>query len=576
MSTENIPQSQPLTNDQVQNNAGGFSWAVDDMQRLRRFLCLGSEGGTYYQGEKELGVENAQAILKLIADGRGSEVVETIKTYSIEGRTSKQNPIMFALALCAKSTDLLTKRAAYSSLSEICRIPTHLFMFIKYAHALGQNWGRAQRRAVSNWYIEQNPSKLAMAITKYQNREGYSHRDILRLAHPSTKDPLLCFLFDYITHGFKQANENLNKPKESTNGNNNTEDITEKDQQQQEQKQQKENLNDEDDETNNKKLVTIEQLKDFLETVEKVKISTNEDELITAIRQHHLVREHMPTNMLNSKSIWSVLLEKMPLTAMIRNLGKMSEINLLTENSEAEKRVVERLKNREQLQRARIHPFNVLVALETYKQGKGFKGKLQWQVSEQIKNALEEAFYLSFKFVKSTNQRYLLGLDVSGSMSCGTINGSPSITPAVGSCAMCMVTHRIEPYAKVVAFSDHLIPVDFSKTAKLEDVMTTTRAISFGRTDCALPMLWAIDNKEKIDVFVVYTDSETWFGDIHPTAALKKYRQEMDCPNAKLIVVGMQSNGFTIADPNDKGMLDVVGFDSAAPQVMSLFAEGEI
>lgn len=81
---------------------------------------------------------------------------------------------------------------------------------------------------------------------------------------------------------------------------------------------------------------------------------------------------------------------------------------------------------------------------------------------------------------------------------------------------------------------------------------------------------------EQIDVFVVYTDSETWFGKTHPTEALKKYREQMKNPNAKLIVVGMQSNGFTIADPNDKGMLDVVGFDSAAPQIMSLFAEGQI
>ena len=81
---------------------------------------------------------------------------------------------------------------------------------------------------------------------------------------------------------------------------------------------------------------------------------------------------------------------------------------------------------------------------------------------------------------------------------------------------------------------------------------------------------------EQIDVFVVYTDSETWFGKIHPTEALKQYREKMNNPNAKLIVVGMQSNGFTIADPNDKGMLDVVGFDSAAPQIMSLFAEGQI
>ncbi len=184
-----------------------------------------------------------------------------------------------------------------------------LFRFIKYAHALGQNWGRAQRRAVSKWYTEQNPSKLAMAITKYQNREGYSHRDILRLAHPSTKDPLLCFLFDYITHGFEKAIENLTKPKETTNDNN-------------KQKTHSNNENNEEEgEENNKKFVTIEQLKEFIEIVEKVKKSTNEDELVTAIRQHNLVREHVPTGMLNSVSIWSALLEKMPLTAMIRNLG---------------------------------------------------------------------------------------------------------------------------------------------------------------------------------------------------------------------------------------------------------------
>ena len=107
---------------------GGFVYQIDDLQRLKRFLCLGCEGGTYYQGEKELGIENAQAIIRLIAAGRGPEVVETIKTFSLEGRTAKQNPIMFALALCAKSDHLPTKQAAYAALGEVCRIPTHLFM----------------------------------------------------------------------------------------------------------------------------------------------------------------------------------------------------------------------------------------------------------------------------------------------------------------------------------------------------------------------------------------------------------------------------------------------------------------
>ncbi len=50
-----------------------------------------------------------------------------------------------------------------------------------------------------------------------------------------------------------------------------------------------------------------------------------------------------------------------------------------------------------------------------------------------------------------------------------------------------------------MAFSHQLIPVDISKDAKLENVMETTRAISMGGTDCALPMLWAIDNKGRLN-----------------------------------------------------------------------------
>jgi 60 kDa SS-A/Ro ribonucleoprotein len=86
-------------------------------------------------------------------------------------------------------------------------------------------------------------------------------------------------------------------------------------------------------------------------------------------------------------------------------------------------------------------------------------------------------------------------------------------------------------------------------------------------------MLYATANKIEADVFVVYTDSETWAGKVHPVQALKEYRQKMGIP-AKLIVCGMVANNFTIADPTDSGMLDVVGFDTSAPSVMADFARG--
>jgi len=88
-----------------------------------------------------------------------------------------------------------------------------------------------------------------------------------------------------------------------------------------------------------------------------------------------------------------------------------------------------------------------------------------------------------------------------------------------------------------------------------------------------LPMLYALGKDLKVDAFVVYTDSETWAGKIHPVQALREYRRKTGIA-AKLVVAGMVSNGFSIADPNDAGMLDAVGFDAAAPAVIADFIRG--
>ena len=85
-------------------------------------------------------------------------------------------------------------------------------------------------------------------------------------------------------------------------------------------------------------------------------------------------------------------------------------------------------------------------------------------------------------------------------------------------------------------------------------------------------MLDAQKRNLKIDLFVIYTDNETWAGDTHPSQALKEYRQHSGI-DAKLVVVGMTATGFSIADPNDSGMLDVVGFDTNTPNILSMFAQ---
>jgi 60 kDa SS-A/Ro ribonucleoprotein len=116
-----------------------------------------------------------------------------------------------------------------------------------------------------------------------------------------------------------------------------------------------------------------------------------------------------------------------------------------------------------------------------------------------------------------------------------------------------------------------ITPLELSPRWRLDRAMKAVSGLPFAGTDCSLPMRWAMNAGVEVDVFCVYTDSETWAGPVHPSQALREYREKTGIP-AKLVVVGMVSNGFSIADPNDAGMLDVVGFDTGSPAVMADFA----
>lgn len=233
-----------------------------------------------------------------------------------------------------------------------------------------------------------------------------------------------------------------------------------------------------------------------------------------------------------------------------------------------------------------MHPLAVLAALKTYAQGRGMKGQGTWAPVPQVVDALDGAFYLAFENAPATGKRIMLALDVSGSM-VAPVHGMPYVSCREASAAMALVTAAAESRHRVVAFTKGpypsmwsathgsaydtgLSPLTVSPRQRLDDVVKSISNLPFGGTDCALPMVEALKHRWAIDVFVAYTDSETWAGNIHPAQALRDYRERTGIA-AKLLVVAMASNGFTIADSDDAGMLDVVGFDAATPQVMSDF-----
>jgi 60 kDa SS-A/Ro ribonucleoprotein len=109
-STRATPQCEPIpVSAQVPNSAGGYAYPVDDWTRLDRFLILGSEGGSYYAGERELTRENAEAVLRCIKED-GLTAVARIREISHSGRAPRNDPAVFALAMAAKLGDEPTRR----------------------------------------------------------------------------------------------------------------------------------------------------------------------------------------------------------------------------------------------------------------------------------------------------------------------------------------------------------------------------------------------------------------------------------------------------------------------------------
>lgn len=140
---------------------------------------------------------------------------------------------------------------------------------------------------------------------------------------------------------------------------------------------------------------------------------------------------------------------------------------------------------------------------------------------------------------------------------------------------MAMVLVRTEPLVMVNAFSTDLRNLDISETDSLETVDRKFRNGGYGGTDCAQPMVYASKKGLDIDTFTVWTDNETWAGNIKPSQALVKYRKDRGL-DARLAVVALAATPFTIADPKDKGMMDFVGFDAGAPRVLADFSAGRI
>jgi hypothetical protein len=600
------------------------------------------------------------------------QLCDLLKAVSIGGRAPKQEPVLLSVAAAIVfAKNAKEKEIAFETAKVCVRIPTHMFMLAGFVRDLsmakpenkGKGWGAGFRRTMAHYYLSHTGRELAFHMTKYQNREGWTHADIIRMLHinPATlADDGARLMFDYVMMKYarkpktpsektlatlvsqtlanlvsqKVANpfkpltkaefvEKLNAistpqiptsasiaarpaiaapaPAQKTGAQTvaskvagfvsaltsvmpsstsaaakpAVEDDTfvvisgEDDEAGSSQKQKG---------SSQSQLQQVAYLLKHLHAIHEAGEKKDVPLACALIRSGRLVREHVPTTLFGSKEIWLTLLETMPLEALLRNLGKLTQIGVAADKH---REIVVRLTNQTEVLKARIHPIKVLVASKVYTNGCGDSGSLTWTPNAYIGVALTDLFRISYGAVTPTGKRIMLGIDVSGSMGSAVL-GSKVLTCRDASIAMALLYLETETNVSAVAFSntltDLLAPSSRNRLTRgmtLQQALAATNGMNFSSTDCVLPIQHAIKHNLQIDAFIVITDNETYAPNEHPQNALVRYR-ELTGIQAKLIVLGMTGNCFTIVDPTDRNTLNLAGFDTSTPEIASMFMRGEI
>ena len=608
-----IPQTIGLPG-QIANNAGGYSFALPLEQEWMRYLIIGSksDNGSFYQCGGAIATTISRCIMAaLLSPTTCEHIIRDIVDVSVNARAPKQEMTMMSLAAAIVfAPDNNCKAQALAAINQVCRIPTHLFMLVQYIRDLsqdkakpGKGFGKGVRRALMEYYTSRGGLELAVLVTKYKNREGWTHEDLISLLHinpANMKDDGGRLVLEWIMKKDKPERKIEANPAKGIMATTlpakmerteflkrlmaiptpaprpETAKVTEGSREGEGEGQGK----GEDKKVFEDPLVATAR---FLKALVELSKTGEKKDAVTAVtimeQNKKIQREHLPTELLNTPQIWNTLLTGMGMTALVRNLGKLSQVGVASSRSQE---IIRMLGDPKSVKESRIHPLQVLVGMKTYSQGKGDIGSMTWPVNSYITTALSTTFRQAFGNITPTGKRFMIGLDVSGSMGMCMCAGAKNITPREGSVAMAMMTLHAEGAQNVHIYGFSNTFYNFN--GKIRPEMTIQDAIKatdvpFGSTDCALPMTEALKMYTRsgvgIDVFCVYTDSETYAPTVHPQVALEEYRRVTGI-DAKLIVVGMVANQLTIADPKDKNTLNLAGFDTSTPELISMFVRGAI
>ena len=627
-----IPQGQAQ---HIESPAESLVCKTDNLKYIERLLILGTgQQNKYKSGVSKISEEDLLLVQKEIDSPTNCyKLLDLVADIYLKGRAPKQDMTMHVLALiCRSKTNVTLRRRGYELVGQL-RTLSQLYLFLGFytggtpsaksnkgskkgkkvlttpgitsfvdvstggsgapeeAPTVSKGFGRAFKTALNRSFLKKTPAQLAYQVTKYQSRGDWGFNDIIKCTHLRTgtgenrKRNTKYLPSDYQAPPIKPATPMDLVLRYSMYG---MEEMT--------------------------KLATAFKLNndpiyEYLWAVNTVKsmTETDTDDLVHLIHKYRLVREHLPTWSLKNCAVQKALLlgqeqshdgslflgdpshrivkVVMPMTALLRNLASLTSIGLF-DDKEILQNVVAHLTDKDAVQKSRIHPVNVIIAWFVYRKGKGFKGKLTWTPQKEIVDALEQMAFLAFTNAPPTTKRYGVFIDGSGSMTTETTFQGLSNADIAALLSLVIARsgqgHLFYVFSakNTVRYKQYGTPTDntglydvghqIHANSTFQEVLDAVQLSNWGATDISNGIRYLEKSNKHVDAIVVITDNDINTGE-KPLVALNSYRAKIGNPNVKLITLAVELNDLTIADPSDKGMLDMCGFDTNSYQVMHAF-----
>jgi 60 kDa SS-A/Ro ribonucleoprotein len=209
------------------------------------------------------------------------------------------------------------------------------------------------------------------------------------------------------------------------------------------------------------------------------------------------------------------------------------------------------------------------VALKQYSQGGGLRSSKTWPVNQQIVNALDDAFYLSFANVEPTGKQHLLCVDVSGSMKQSMASGI--LTTAEAAAAMALVTARTEPETIIMLVDTQVKAITIDPRQRLDDVMKTME-FRGGGTYLGMAAEAAAMHNVHPDVMIYYTDNA--MGSTDDWAQISGLRK-LGGDKMKVASVAMTATNFSMI-PKVPWAYNLVGFSADLPVAIRALTKGDV